>query len=1093
MPPKKGAKKGGKGKKEALPEPGTMPDGNRNFYIGGWSSYATIEDICGISEDLVRRHTREDREVDRLPRTDVLILPATPNFGTDAEEEDKAKDLSTPDEITELLIADRMQIEGISHLTVKRSQTEKKEWVRPPKPDPEGEAAAAEAAAAAGEDGATPTPADGEAAAAAAAVQEPEEPAPPTAEELAQEAYEAEMERLAQVNVPIGATFPARDAVLDGVIRLIGVLPQIVVKPVLPTPPDREDPSAKGKKGKKGKDRRSSSSVEPAGKGKGKKGKGKKAKLTPEELAELERAMAEEDARFLKETEEAIQLAKEQEEELMTYAHPDRWSNVTISNVTFTGPVQVVRAHTKFINCRFTSPYPDRPQLMVHQYCKVECVKCTFDAPMRCGLYALPASQVTVRKCLFTGIPQLSLYLLERPEADGGAGGEKADRDAVQEIDEDDEEPESKKGGDASGSGSEDELPRTAAVAAAVEKVRAVRPRAVGVFTDCSKVSVEKCRFLVLGTGVLFHGKYKVEKLAPRQRTVAKTQALAILASCRIQYAFSSGICVDKTADDVLIVRNVISDCDYYGLDLRQGTRDVSVYNNKFMIGAAVRIREGVRPQFLHNTLHSIPIDDNKRDNPSMEVRFLAYSPGERRGAVSPLGRIEEPDTLTLPADSSTLNGGMCGIDPTSLLGGISTFSLCSCAFITISFLFPFPELWLLVLVFLTIKASINYSCIRIRVDSLDLHILAPSTQTAHVLEPPVEDDSENQKGNEPISGESLRIRRDWHSTVSTFIAGAVAGSASRTLTAPLDRVKIIVQEGYLTQLPHGHSMASTKNARLSEVARMIYADGGWRGFWRGNLVNCVKASPEFAIVFGLRRYFFSIYEDIVEREQKKLEKMKLQHPGYVPLSRDTTWITKVPRLAVNCAIGAAAGLGSQSILYPLEVVKTRVCVSRNDEFAGGVRVIIRDAYREGGIREFYKGFAPNMVGIVFYRGLEMGIYSSIQQSVMLYRMQWKNKNRHDAALSIAEVGVAGMVASTVAQTATYPLNVVRTRLQTQGANGRAKRYNGMIDCFIKVVRQKGVSALFSGLSANYLKAVPASACAFIVFEKVQSALVGDD
>lgn len=353
-----------------------------------------------------------------------------------------------------------------------------------------------------------------------------------------------------------------------------------------------------------------------------------------------------------------------------------------------------------------------------------------------------------------------------------------------------------------------------------------------------------------------------------------------------------------------------------------------------------------------------------------------------------------------------------------------------------------------------------------------------------------VEDDSFTPEPPSPLvaagNASSLRIRRDWKTNASTFVAGGVAGVFSRSLTAPLDRIKIIVQEGYLTHLPDGkQALSTTKNARLKDVARMIYADGGVRGFWRGNLVNCCKASPEFAFVFGLRRYFFSIYEDIVEKEEQRAIK-------YPDAEHTRSIISRVPRLGVNCFIGACAGVGAQSILYPLEVVKTRVCVSRNSELQGGVRGIVKDAYRQGGIKEFYRGFAPNMVGIVFYRGLELGIYSSIQQSVMMYRMKWLDMSRHDATLNVAEVGVAGMIASTIAQTVTYPLNVVRTRLQTQGTQYRTKRYNGTIDCFVKVVKQKGVKALFSGLTANYLKAVPASATAFIVFEKVQNMLVGD-
>ncbi|KAG5493280.1 hypothetical protein GH5_02022 [Leishmania sp. Ghana 2012 LV757] len=443
----------------------------------------------------------------------------------------------------------------------------------------------------------------------------------------------------------------------------------------------------------------------------------------------------------------------------------------------------------------------------------------------------------------------------------------------------------------------------------------------------------------------------------------------------------------------------------------------------------------------------------------------------------------------------------------------------------------------------------------------------------------------------------SLHLRRDWYSSLATFVAGGVAGAASRTLTAPLDRIKLIAQEGHLVQasspspatasarcvLRSGSATATVasaaqtvhqKHPSLLQLARMIKADGGWKAFWRGNTINCFKAGPEFAIVFSIRRYLSSLYEDCVDREKKRKKVLLAQWKGkeelsaaisrreqeerasmmVEPISRTgvvglegrvevagtthrtgfTTLVSRpsptaspaplltsdevkqreraisqgasiltppfnqlgcvssVPKLAVNCMIGALAGLGAQGILYPLEVIKTRAVVSRSNEYRGGVAEIVRLAYLKGGVMEFYRGFLPNMVGIVFYRGLEMGLYSSAQQSIMMYRMQVKKANRHEASLSSAEVGVVGMFSSTVAQTVSYPLNVIRTRLQTQGSNGRATKYTGMVDCMVKMIRNKGVTSLFSGLTANYLKAVPASACTFVVFEWAQQLLVDD-
>lgn len=614
MPPKG---KGKKSKKEVLPSPQTLPDGERQFYIGGWSSYGQLEDICRISDTIVQSHTREDREVSPLPRTNVLILPRIPDFFSNGSEEEEfkasgASPESEPDGVTELVLADQMRIEGVSFLTVCRSETAKKEWVRVVEEGEEDSINKSAPPSGPPSDEVPPESEEKEAIVHTAPVEAEAEKETNDAAEEVRNAYREEAERLAAINVSLGADFSVKDAVLDGVIRFIGVLPQMVVHPELPIPPVRENSNVKkgGKKGTAGKD------DAPA------KTKGKKVKLTPEELAEIERKMADEDAKFLEDTEAAITRAKEEEDYLMTFAHPYRWANIIVSNITFTGPVQVVRSHVKFLNCRFASPFPNRPQLLVHQYCQVECTQCTFEAPGRSGIYGLPASQVRVKQCLFTGILQLHLVRLE---AGGDAKVYETPKAAAaqHEVDEEDAAADERDGLKKKELGGKS-IRKAVVPEAIVDKVKSARLQAVGVFTDSSRVLIENCRFLLLGTGVLFHGKYKVEKMPPRQhlRSTGKKEALATLRSCDFQHIFSSAICVDRTADDLLIHRNVVSDCGYYGIDLRQGCRDISIYQNKFLHDAPVRVRKGVQPQLLRNELHSVPIDDNRRDNPCLEVRY---------------------------------------------------------------------------------------------------------------------------------------------------------------------------------------------------------------------------------------------------------------------------------------------------------------------------------------------------------------------------------------------------------------------------------------------------------------------------------------
>lgn len=734
MAPKKGSK-GKKGKKEVLPPPSTFADGNKNYYIGGWSSFSTLNDISSISQSLIAAHTKEDRQVDSLPRTNVLILPKElPDFlsveeaahaaATGIIEDDKNfvpntmtsenTSSSVPDEITELILADKMEIEGVPYLTIKHSLQDQKVWIAPPKVKIEEEVAQPRSsvlkdnkkkksekkqASSSKKRGTSssekklseeepevskdPPPADTAApeeeivAAATPPSSAPEQEGKVVEEEVVEthpsaatlRAYEEELERLSKVECTHGALFSSTNAMMDGVIRFVGVPPQIVVKPILPTPPVRDDPDA-GKKGKRrstGSESRSESMVvkgdsaasggEANKEGKKMKGKkkttggkkgGKKVKLTQEELEEIEKKMAEEDAKFLKDTEEAIEKAKEEEEYLMTFAHPNRWAHVTVSGVTFTGPVQVVRAHIKFLNCCFSSLYPNRPQLMVHQYCRVECVSCTFQEPRTSSVYGLPASHLTLRKCLFTGIPQRTLVEIEGllPAALLSGEGTKTEKEKGENSENEDDEVE---GGDKTLVGKKQgvshELPQTAAVEQLMEKLRQDRSETVGVFTDCSKVDVEHSRFLLLGFGALLHGKYRIGKenkkdddpsadkkgrskgkpsALSRTTTMStpKKEALGMLLSCHFNHIFGSGICIDKTADDVLLVGNVLSECEYYALDLRQGSRNISAYRNRFLHKAAVYIRAGVHPQMIQNQYQSMPIDDNKRENPCLETHY---------------------------------------------------------------------------------------------------------------------------------------------------------------------------------------------------------------------------------------------------------------------------------------------------------------------------------------------------------------------------------------------------------------------------------------------------------------------------------------
>lgn len=73
--------------------------------------------------------------------------------------------------------------------------------------------------------------------------------------------------------------------------------------------------------------------------------------------------------------------------------------------------------------------------------------------------------------------------------------------------------------------------------------------------------------------------------------------------------------------------------------------------------------------------------------------------------------------------------------------------------------------------------------------------------------------------------------------TAEVFAAGAAAGAVSRTATAPIDRVKMLLQAH------HGRSGLS-----IGAAIERISAEAGWKAYFRGNGANCLKITPETAI-----------------------------------------------------------------------------------------------------------------------------------------------------------------------------------------------------------------------------------------------------
>uniref|UniRef100_A0A8C7YDJ6 Solute carrier family 25 member 25b n=1 Tax=Oryzias sinensis TaxID=183150 RepID=A0A8C7YDJ6_9TELE len=275
------------------------------------------------------------------------------------------------------------------------------------------------------------------------------------------------------------------------------------------------------------------------------------------------------------------------------------------------------------------------------------------------------------------------------------------------------------------------------------------------------------------------------------------------------------------------------------------------------------------------------------------------------------------------------------------------------------------------------------------------------------------------------------------------LVAGGGAGAASRTCTAPLDRLKVLMQV---------HASKSNSMQIVGGFGQMI-REGGVRSLWRGNGINVIKIAPESAIKF-------MAYEQI-----KRL----------IGSNQETLGIME------RFVAGSLAGAISQSSIYPMEVLKTRLALRRTGQFAG-IMDCAKHIIRKEGVAAFYKGYVPNMLGIIPYAGIDLAVYETLKNS-------WLQRFATDSANPGVFVLLAcGTTSSTCGQLASYPLALVRTRMQAQASLEGGPQMT-MTGLFKQIVRTEGPLGLYRGLAPNFMKVIPSVSISYVVYEYLKIAL----
>lgn len=275
------------------------------------------------------------------------------------------------------------------------------------------------------------------------------------------------------------------------------------------------------------------------------------------------------------------------------------------------------------------------------------------------------------------------------------------------------------------------------------------------------------------------------------------------------------------------------------------------------------------------------------------------------------------------------------------------------------------------------------------------------------------------------------------------LIAGGTAGATSRTVTAPFDRLRVLMQV---------YSTRENKMNIFSGIKQMI-AEGGFSSMWRGNLTNIIKICPELAIKFMA----YEELKGIIAADPQNLQ------------------------MKERFLAGSMAGAVSQSATYPAEMVKTRMMLRKTGE-QRELYAMVRNIFMYEGPSTFFRGYVPNIMGIVPYAGIDLAVYETLK-NLWIERYATGSDRPH----VLLVVGSAS-ASNIVGQLASYPLLVLHTHMQAEVIE-KGMRKPRLREYFWNILTNDGLPGFYRGFTANMIKAIPSVCISYIMYEYLKTTL----
>jgi len=271
------------------------------------------------------------------------------------------------------------------------------------------------------------------------------------------------------------------------------------------------------------------------------------------------------------------------------------------------------------------------------------------------------------------------------------------------------------------------------------------------------------------------------------------------------------------------------------------------------------------------------------------------------------------------------------------------------------------------------------------------------------------------------------------------FLAGCVGGFAQVFIGQPFDIVKVRLQT----------AAAGSKQSAIGTFLHILRNEGGPLAFWKGSLPPLMGVGAAVSIQFGVN---------------ENVKKLLSKYTGSDQFSFSQLF---------GC--GVVAGLANAIVSVPSEHIRILMQTqsTTNPMYKGSIDCI-KQIYSQYGLKGLYKGTNATLLREAISFGTYFSVYAWIIQKIAQ-----PGQTREE--LGIAKVALAGAIAGMILWPLCFPVDVIKTRLQTDSFT--KPQYKNAIDCARQIYAAQGLKGFVKGLGPCFVRAGPTNGGTFVAYE----------